>query len=249
MPSHVVVRARERFHDGDTFVYDVEVTGEDGRVLERWEGLRLQRVASVASTGTWPEALLGPYIERRLGEILPGAKVSVAFEPRGTGDRIARSDRVIQQATGSSGPVYRRTGGKPEVCCQQEVSAAHTGELTMAIAAGEPVACDVEPVNQRSPSVWRDLLTPERYTLAELVAGRMAEDRNRAATRVWTAAECLKKMGRDFDTPLLFHSRTEDDWAVLTAGALNVATWVGQVRDTEEELAFSICLETCGASV
>jgi enediyne polyketide synthase len=237
------VRARERSHQGDTFVYDLEVTGEDGRLWERWEGLRLRRVSEAVHPGTWAAPLLGTYLERRLGELFPGARVSVAVESNGD-DRTARSERAIRAATGSLGPIHRRPDGKPEVTGGQTVSAAHAGELTLAAAAVPTVACDVEPVAHRSDDVWQDLLHADRYRLAELMAARGSEDRDTAATRVWAAAECLTKSGRGFDTPLLFEARTEDNWVVLSAGTLRVATWVAPVRDVERELAFAVCLES-----
>jgi hypothetical protein len=39
-----LVRARERSDQGDLLVYDVEIADADGRVRERWEGLRLSVV-------------------------------------------------------------------------------------------------------------------------------------------------------------------------------------------------------------
>jgi enediyne polyketide synthase len=244
----VVVWARERLRDGDTFVYDMEVTGEDGRLRERWEGLQLRRVSGAVLPGTWAPPLLGTYLERRVGELFPGAHVSVTVVVNG-GDRAARSEQAIRLAAGSMGPVHRRPDGKPEVAGGQAVSAAHAGELTLATAAVPAVACDVETVASRSHTAWQDLLHADRYRLAELLAVRGNEDRDTAATRVWAAAECLTKSGRGFDTPLLFESRTEDDWVVLSAGTLRLATWVAPVRGTERKLAFAVCLESCRAGL
>ncbi len=245
----VVVWARERSREGDTFVYDMEVTGEDGRLRERWEGLQLRRVSGAVLPGTWAAPLLGTYLERRLGELFPGTRVSVAVESNGGGDRAARSERTIRLAAGSPGPVYRRPDGKPEVAGGQTVSAAHAGELTLAMASVPAVACDVESVASRSHTAWQDLLQADRYRLAELLAARGGEDRDTAATRVWAAAECLTKSGRGFDTPLLFESRTDDDWVILSAGTLRLATWVAPVRGAERKLAFAVCLESCRAGV
>ena len=44
----------------------------DGTVRERWEGLRLRAVDRIAPPPAWSAALLGPYVERRLQELLPG---------------------------------------------------------------------------------------------------------------------------------------------------------------------------------
>src|SRR5208283_2351174 len=43
-PGAHFVRAKERLRDGDNFIYDVEVTGAHGELIERWDGLRLRAV-------------------------------------------------------------------------------------------------------------------------------------------------------------------------------------------------------------
>jgi len=68
------VRAKERLRDGNDFVFDVEVTDAAGEVIERWGGLRLRAVEALAAREAWPEALLPPYLERRLEELAPRAR-------------------------------------------------------------------------------------------------------------------------------------------------------------------------------
>jgi enediyne polyketide synthase len=245
----VIVRARERSCDGDAFVYDVQVTGEDGRLLERWDGLQLRRVSHAVLPATWAPPLLGAYLERRLGELFPETPVSVAVETNGGGGRTARSERAIQLALRSCAPVGRRSDGKPEARGGRAVSATHAGDWTLAVSAVPAVACDAEAVAPRSDEIWQDLLRDDRYRLAELMAARLNEDRDTASTRVWAAAECLTKSGHGADTPLLFESRTEDGWAVLKAGTSRLAAWVAPVRGADRPLAIAVCLEDCRAGV
>ena len=42
-----IVTAEEREHDGDDFIYDVKVEDSNGRICERWNGLRLHAVAPI----------------------------------------------------------------------------------------------------------------------------------------------------------------------------------------------------------
>ena len=239
----VVVRAKERSTDGETFVYDLEVTGLDGRVRERWEGLHLRRVADVDAGRGWAAPLLGPYLERRTGELLSGTNVQVAVDRNGVTDRRVRSDLAIRRLVGSPVAITRRPDGRPEVDCDREVSVSHAGDLTMAIAGSGVIACDAEPVSARSAEDWKGLLGSDRYALAELIAGQASEDRNTAASRVWAAAECLGKAGVGLDVPLVFHSNTADGWVLLTAGSLSIATSVVPSRDTEESIAYAILAE------
>jgi enediyne polyketide synthase len=242
--SPLLVRARERSREGDQFVFDLELAGADGRVCERWEGLHLQRVGALVSSDRWPAALLGPYVERRLGELVVGLTTSVVVEHNGGADRRTRSDRTIRQAVNAPAAPHRRPDGKPDPCGDREVSAAHAGNLTMAVAGRGPVACDVEPVVSRPTQVWRDLLGPERLALADLIAEQVSEGRDAAATRIWAAAECLKKAGRGLDTPLVFRSATADNWVVLAAGTLRIAAWVGSAGESEDLMAFAVLGES-----
>lgn len=52
------VYARERIHEGDTFIYDMQRLDAQGNVLETWEGLRLHRVGQHNAHLSWPETLL-----------------------------------------------------------------------------------------------------------------------------------------------------------------------------------------------
>ncbi|MBI4168488.1 MAG: hypothetical protein HY510_00970, partial [Acidobacteria bacterium] len=114
------------------------------------------------------------------------------------------------------------------------------GALVLAVAGPGPLGCDVEPVVPRPGAVWRDLLGPDRFTLATVVARETGEDEAAAATRVWAAAECLKKAGAVVDAPLVLSSAASDGWVKLAAGPLVVATFVARVRGIERPLALAL---------
>ncbi|HVE84531.1 MAG TPA: SDR family NAD(P)-dependent oxidoreductase, partial [Myxococcales bacterium] len=218
----VLISARERFQDGRLYVYDMEILDARGRVLERWEGLRLMAVEAVATPSSWPPSLLPPYLERRLPELLSGSSLQVALEREAGLDRRERSARAFQRLLDGA-EVAHRPDGKP-VAPDRGVSAAHSGALTLAVAGPGEVACDLESVESRPPSVWRELLGPERAALAELVSKEQAEALEVTATRVWSAMECMKKAGLPAETPLLFRSAEKDGWVAFTAGRRTIAT-------------------------
>ncbi len=239
----VFVHARERSQEGNLFIYDVEVSGLDGQVHERWKGLRLRKVSDMALQGPWPVPLLGPYLERRIRELILGTEISVAvthspFSP----DHQARTAQAIQQAIGRTVSVWRRPDGKPEVRGEHglEMSAAHASDLTLTLAGCGPIACDVEPVVSRPNPVWQDLLGPERFGLAEIIAKETREDHDTAATRVWMASECLKKVGTDKSAPLMLNSMSADDWIMLASGPLLIATISVPVKGLEGRLALAV---------
>jgi enediyne polyketide synthase len=233
------VHAVERSREGDFLTYDLAILGPDGRTIELWEGLRLKVVEPIAIGGPWNEALLGPYLERRLAEVVPGSRLRVALLNGGIPGREARTKAAVGQALGSSVAVLHRPDGKPEAP-ETGVSASHAGDLTLAVAGRGPIGCDLEPVAPRDGGLWRDLLGPERFRLADLIRRQAGEDLDTAATRVWTAIECLKKAGAPAEAPLVLGDVAAEGWIVLRSGRLATATVIARARGVERPLAIGI---------
>jgi enediyne polyketide synthase len=230
----LLLHARERRRDGDSLYFDLELLAEEGTLLERWEGLCLRVIEKLERTKPWPLALLGPGVERRVEELVPGSRVAVII-----GQDIS-SDDAIRQASGGCGAIRRRLDGKPGMEGTKGVSVAHAGSLTLAIAALAPVGCDLEPVTGRTLAAWQVLLGPERIALAQQLAREMGEPFDHAATRTWTAIECLKKAGIPVESPLVLGPIHPDRWVMLRSGGVLIATFVAQVRDVQGELALAV---------
>ncbi|KYC43741.1 beta keto-acyl synthase [Scytonema hofmannii PCC 7110] len=244
------VHARERAQLDNIFIYDLQVLGADGVVLEQWDGLRLQVVNQTVSQNSLAETLLGPYMERRIREFVTTADITVVVDKDPTVEHRVRSDRAIRQALGSLDvPVWRRPDGKPEAIGSQAVSAAHAGDITLAVAGSEPVGCDIESVVSRSVDLWKGLLGVERFALAEVIAQQVGEDRNTAATRIWAASECLRKAGAMVDAPLVLVLSTADGWAVLASGHLTITTLVASVQKVNNQLVLAVLLRSNHASL
>ncbi|MEX0612184.1 MAG: hypothetical protein WD229_08680 [Pirellulales bacterium] len=122
------------------------------------------------------------------------------------------------------------------------MSVSHAGRLTLTIASSRQlVACDAEPVVHRDVREWNELLGGDRHALAVLIAEQSpAENFDGAATRLWSAGECLKKAGLPLETPLVLRDVTPDRWILLKAGATTIATWIGPVRDSSAPLAVAL---------
>jgi enediyne polyketide synthase len=237
------VYAKERSHDGNTFIYDLEICDRSGQILEHWQGLQLKVIQSSLAKDPWVESLLAPYLERRIQERFPSADIAVIVDCDSNVERRVRSDRAIQQAIGSKVPIWRRFDGKPEVVGCQQVSVSHAEALTIAIAGKGAIACDVEPVVSRPVSIWQDLLGTERFKLAEIIHQETGEDQNTAATRIWTAIECLKKAGAIENAPLILASLTaSNDEVLLQSGDLSISTFDISVQSFAHKLVFSVLL-------
>lgn len=258
-PGAHLVRARERARDGNNFIYDLEVANERGEVIEVWEGLRLRAVETMGAARAWPEALLAPYVERRLEELTPRSGVSVAFgngggarrpgnraddSPAKAAGRLQSSDALMQQALGKAQRIWRRPDGKPTAPGAAGIAAAHCCGFTLAVAGKEGLACDIEQVTERPDEVWRDLLGEERFSLAERVALEQGEDTHPAATRLWTAMECMKKAGLPAQSPLVLDARTADGWVILRSGTLTIATCLTSVRGKEGLLVIAVAFDS-----
>jgi enediyne polyketide synthase len=235
----LIVRAQERERFPNGFMYDVELIDTEGRVRERWERLHLRAISGTEFKGPWPEGLLTPYVERCLLGFVPDANISVAFEHDPALARRERSTRAIERALGT-GCVVRRADGKPEACNGRNVSASHCGDLTMALAGNASVGCDLELVTPRSPEIWRDLLSPERFKLAEVITREAQETLDAAATRVWTSIECLKKAGAGTTAPLVFVSVAPNGWVLLASGELKIASGVVRTESLQQDLAIAL---------
>ncbi|MCQ3979286.1 MAG: hypothetical protein DPW09_38185 [Anaerolineae bacterium] len=241
-PLYVQARERMAAAEADTLIFDVVVTGADGEAQEAWQGLRLKMMSGTTFTGRWSPPVLGPFVERRLQQLLPGSAVTVVVERSPDRDRRSRGNLAIQRVLGETVSVQRRPDGKPEVIGDRVVSVAHAGDLTLAVAALQtqgPIGCDLEPVTARTEIVWQDLLG-ERFQLVDAVIQATKEDLPSAATRVWAAVECLKKAGAALDVPLTLASAHEHGWVLLSAGSLVTATYVAQIQTSPEPLVLAV---------
>src|SRR6185437_11503177 len=197
----VVLDARERHHDGDSYTYDLDVRDPDGTLVERWEGLRLRAVRKQDGSGPWVPALLGPFLERQLAEFYPQVP-RVVVEPdgpqraRNRDGRRKQTEIALSRILGRRAVVRYRRDGKPEVDADLSVSVSHNAGLTLAVAMAGQVGCDAEVVASRTADEWQLLLGAEQFALAELVARERGEDLAVSATRAWGAIECLRKVGR-----------------------------------------------------
>lgn len=235
--------ATERARDGDTYTYDIALRTADGRVVERWEGLRLRAVRKTGGRGPWAAPLLGPYLERAVGDILD-ARVAVAVEPDdpgtfGDGASGTRTERAAARVFGHPVEVRYRPDGRPEVDGDLDISVAHGAGVTGCVVARGVVACDVEPVVPRSAETWEGLLGAHRR-ITGLLTADAGDDADTAATRVWSAQECLRKAGSSPGAPLMLLSAAPDGWAVFGSGDLRVAVLVSTLHGVAEPVTFAI---------
>ncbi|MCE6996087.1 type I polyketide synthase [Saccharothrix sp. S26] len=241
LAQYVVLDARERSQDGDSYTYDIDVRDPDGRLVERWEGLVLRAVRKRDGAGPWTPTMLGSYLERSLERVLGGSR-AVVVEPDPTDvtpQRRAQTALALSRALDRPVDVRYRPDGKPEVD-GVEVSASHSAGITFAaVAGGGSLGVDVEEAVARSEEDWAGLLGDDLIAVRDLIAAEAGETASVSGTRVWSAVECLRKTGST--TQALTVDRVHPDgWAVLSTGDAKVATWVTTVNDRTSPVVFAV---------
>lgn len=253
-PHRVI--AIEQEHVGNQFIYDLWITNANGERLERWHGLSLTVIQPKAQETPWTISLLPPYLERCLTHDQPHPGLSIAIAQQTAEHRRATTDHLIHRLTGSVHPITRRTDGKPDPIQQQLISASHCEEFALVIAqqsdmqqiSHQQMACDLEFVSSSQQRPWHDLLGEAGFNLARLIARETAESLDRAATRIWSARECLKKAGLQPDSSLIFHQNSNpliwleshSPLMLHETRPLSIATWVLSIRGFDDPLVIAI---------
>jgi len=235
--------ARERQHEGECFLYDLEFLDAGGDVVERWRGLTLRAIETLPAPEAWPPGLLGPYLERSLEELVPRTPISLGVINGEADERSARRRDVLALIGVAPEVVLTRADGKPQPAKHNgatiHISLTHAADITLAVAGPIEVACDIEPIEPRG-AAWRDLLSAERFALAELLAKRTAEDFDTSATRIWAAAECLRKAELAPSVPLLLDQLHNEGWMTLATCGNVIASFVQRIGPSRRSMAGAV---------
>jgi enediyne polyketide synthase len=240
----VIMDARERLQDGDSYIYDVDVLDPSGRLIERWQGLTLRAVRKKDGSGPWVPAMLSGYLERGLERVLGGSRaVVVEPDPESVrlgeqADRRAQTELAASRSLGGPVTVRYRPDGKPELD-GVAISASHGAGVSLVVTGSGRLGCDVETVAHRSEEDWAGLLGEGLLRVRDLVMAESGENADVAGTRAWAALECLRKAG--VTTRNLTVDRLHPDgWVVLSAGDAKVATWVTTLSYGPDSVVFAV---------
>jgi enediyne polyketide synthase len=231
----VIVQATERSSGGGTFVYDLDLLDSNGRVLEQWRGLVLRAVSSSSARPVHALGLIGPYLERRLGEIVPQAGIKIAF--RGDSSEAAS---MLKPLT-----VTYRVDGKPEVYTNGDqrretfVSAAHNGRFRIAVSGNRAIGCDLERIVPRGDEEWRDLLGAEHFAFWNHLS-RESREPAEMGTRLWSVRESLTKLGIRLPSLLRVSAELPDGWMEFAAQDCRIQTCVITPDGEPNPLVFAI---------
>ncbi len=269
------VVAHEVSRHGRSMIFDIETRTEDGELVDLWQGLELTAPHGAERMPELALPLVAPYLERRLGDLLPAAGLLVGIAGNasssngsssnghghagnGNGsrpDRAALGTAALAQALGRPVTLDHRPDGKPEAratagaggeASALAVSLAHAATFTFGIVGQDTLGCDVEAVTSRDEAAWARLLGP-RWELFETLTKATGEDRDSLATRLWTLGESLRKAGLLAAAPLVFEGATGDGWLTFSAGRYFVGSVLVQLAAGGERLAFAVLAEGIAA--
>jgi enediyne polyketide synthase len=235
-----VVAAKERSHQGDEYVYDLQIKNPDGRVVEQWEGLTLRKLVNARDSSQWAPALLIPYLEWAAAEF--SVPVSVAVRASAGESRAERRRIVAERLIVSDAPLCSRPDGKPETS-DGTISFSHMDPLTLGVHGRGCVSCDLVEVQAVDPAGWRDLLGEDLYSLAGVVSATAREPATHAAARVWAAFECLQKTGSDPARRLTFLPERSNGWMCFCAGTKRVVVGMRRLSGIPGPVAVGILVD------
>ncbi|WP_283134068.1 type I polyketide synthase [Rhizohabitans arisaemae] len=112
-----------------------------------------------------------------------------------------------------------------EVPADRGGSRSRLGGLVLSARARGGVGCDWEPIRDGAEHA----LGPAFRRLLDELLLRCAEPRERTATRIWTAVECLSKIGRPPTEPITVNGVYENGWIALRCGSASIVSTVAEV--------------------
>lgn len=229
------IRARQRARNADGYVFDAELRGSDGQLVESWSGILFQRAPSLthqASQRPLPVELLAPLVERLAADHLGEDGLRAGIAQGGREQGASRS--ALKAAVGDASHFTRDSDGRWR-CPGLAASTSHSGDLTLAATSAQrDVAIDLEADVPRERGLWAAMLGPQRMAFAARLHSASA-NLQPACSMTWCISETLSKLGiadwpldaaayEDLpDTRLPHLVRLRAHGLDLLAGAVNLA--------------------------
>jgi len=218
------LRAAERHAANGVYLWDAAALDSSNQPMITWSGLRLRDVGPLHRAEPWPMQLLVVYLERCATALGLDAQLQVTVTRDGV----------------------RGTGHGQAL---DQVSRSHLGELTLSVRGAGLVACDWQDVVDRSTEEWRRLLGPELAALAAQVRLACAEAESATASRLWTALECLSKVGHSPNAPLVLGGVYDGGWVLLRGGEYLIASTIAPIVGVRGPVAIAILAGDTHASM
>ena len=235
----------ERSRGDRELTFDLSMRDEAGELVEAWTGLRLRAVSDLPVSRPWPPDVLAAYLERSLGLLWGQASTCrVAIKDTSAVPRESRGELAVSLATEGAEVLSRDAGGAPRLASGLGVSLAHHDRYTLVVIGDGPVGADMEVVEHRPETTWKGMLGSGPFATARALAASSGQDLDTCATRVWSAIECLRKVGIAGDIRLMVDDPPNGEWLTLAYGRTRLVTVTTSVSHVNNEVVFAACTGT-----
>lgn len=195
--AEYIIQARQILSERHRVVFDVQVCNSSGEVVEGWSSLELVQAPASAfpRDRDYPlaPALLQSLVARIATDVLDAQEVCagvVFVEPGEPG-----STRALERALSREVSVKRDKNGAITLS-NVNVSTSHAADISIALTRNEgPVAIDLQFAPDIEADEWRLMLGEARMQFAMELSKQHAIPVQQAMLAVWTASECLIKLG------------------------------------------------------
>lgn len=237
--KHIKVVGNEIEKKGDILTFNIQVSSLDGTIIETWDSLKLKVVGNEIGIKTWNPFLLGPYLERKLDEMIPKGNIQVFLD---SNSLKKQQSMFAKQMVSNAKEVRKRLDGKPIVSDDLSLSVSTMDHLVLAVSNTKNIGCDVEKVQKLPNEIWEDMLGKKHLQLASYLSKTLNEDLNTTATRAWTIFESIKKLGLPDHQPIVF-KRVSGNMVELESGSVTIATTLVDIRTVNEPVVITIAAE------
>lgn len=233
-----VVTALLQQREGRDYIGEVIATNEQGYVVERLTGYRLRILEEhpenpTAAELAFPEARDERHLQdvlQTICEALGLSQPAIALGLSSNMQALLRKQRpIIARALQAHlalpsveevvFEIETLPSGKPlfsgTMANDFNLSLSHDDRYCLCVVGSTPQGCDIEPIAHRSREDWNALLGISHYSVVDEIV-RGGDLRDRAATRIWSALEAIKK-ALDSSVPDFSVEQQQSDAVLLKA--------------------------------
>jgi enediyne polyketide synthase len=239
--------------------WDVEARDATGRLLVRWQGLRMRDAGPLPRTEPWPAELLGSYLEHAAAELGlgPGFEVRVArLAPASAGteaepgwvtapahDEGLAALRLRVRAAAEAGCAWQTVRGTPAGDDREPAAGAGSGDASQTGATARPGGAPltwlaileaVERAGARGPG-WTSSTSAGRFASTDPAATRAA-----LAARARALAACLGPAPAGGDVTVETRYVASVVWLLLRSGDSRAASVLLAIDGVDDPVVLAL---------
>lgn len=203
------------------YTFSYRVYDLSGNLIEIWEEVKF-KVLSNTKNIFLTKKLLEVAIERKVKEV---TGIPIKFHKYGYNQNI-----------------MKRNDGKP-LLIDKYVSRTNIEKLALEVTCEKEIGCDVEKITEMTPLEWKNLISNEKFKLANYISKELKEDINISSTRVWGIIETLKKSDLSLFENIEFNQKVTDNMLIFKIGSESkLISFVFSSAEVKKNVALTICI-------